>query len=246
MDIFTPSVDSRRAATSLHRTAVCCGIFVAAGLAACGGGSPSDDAPGNGAPTQARPTGATQAGAPGSSTAPPGGAAAAGNGTSEDGPNCVPVASVQVQMECGFSFAPCGPQGVLRVKQGAGAVTFDDGSDRYLLKYENNSIVMTAVLPHVVPAALPYGLDIYRGDVPIVQRQSPRCEPGGSDNPSPCTPDTALAFLAWYDFPTDPAKPRIIPIAPPPAWGTRGNAGPSTNYWAAAPAQGVPNPLLGR
>ena len=50
MDMFTPSVDSRRAATWWHRTATCCGIFVAAGLAACGGGgSASDDAPGSGA-----------------------------------------------------------------------------------------------------------------------------------------------------------------------------------------------------
>lgn len=238
MDMFTPSVDSRRAPTWLHRTATCCGIFVAAGLAACGGGSASDDAPGSGAPMQAGSAGATQGAPSGSNEAPNG-------GTAQDAPNCVPVPSVQVQMECGFSFVPCGNQGVLRVKQGAEAVPFDDGSDRYLLKYENNSIVMTAVLPHVVPGALPYGLDIYRGDVPIVQRQSPRCEPGGSNNPTPCTPDTALAFVAWYDFPTDPATPRVVPIAPPQDWGTRGNAGPSAGYWAATPGQGVPNPLLG-
>ena len=69
--------------------------------------------------------------------------------------------------------------------------------------------------------------------------------PGGSNNPTPCTPDTALAFVAWFDFPTNPAMPRVVPIAPPQDWGTRGNAGPSAGYWAAAAAQGVPNPLLG-
>lgn len=238
MDMFTPSVDSCRAAIRLYRTATCCGIFVAAGLAGCGGGSASDDAHGSDTPTQAGPAGATQGAPSGSSMAPNGGIA-------EDAPNCVPVPSVQVQMVCGFSFVLCGNQGALRIKQGAEAVPFDDGPDRYLLKYENHSFVMTTVLPRVVPGALPYGLDIYRGDVPIVPRQSPRCEPGNANNPTPCTPDTALAFVAWFDFPTDPAMPRVVPIAPPQDWGTRGNAGPSSGYWAAAPAQGMPNPLLG-
>jgi len=237
MDLSAPSADTRRTTAWWYRTAVCCSIFVAAGLAGCGGGSASDDAPGNKVPVQAGQT-------PGSGAAPNGWAAPAGDGTGQGNDGCSATPSVQVQLECGFSFDPCGDQGVLRLTQGADGMPFQDGAERYLLKYENDAVVMTTLLPHAVPGALPHGLDIYRGDIPIVKRESPRCEPGGTGNPPSCTPDTALAFVAWYDFPTDPATPRIIPIPPPRDWGKPGHAGPSATYHRPAPgAQDTPGGL---
>jgi hypothetical protein len=179
-------------------------VLVAGALAACGGGSVSEDFD--------RPV--PQQASPAQSTAAP-----------SDGSNKPTQATLQVRLECGLSFsAPCGTAGVVRITQGHPPVPFEpwSGGEVYHLAYDKNQLVMSAPVPYPRPSGLPYGLDVYRGDVPIVGRQSPRCRFGDESDP-PCKRDTALAFLAFYDFPTHPASPRIMPILPPEQWEERGN-----------------------
>lgn len=226
MELFTQAYRARTGAAGGRALAACWGFFIMMGLAACGGGSVSEE--------DIHPP----AGPAGSGTAAPiqGPAPLAGEATG-DGSPCGPERpTVQVRLECGFSFDPfCGGAGVVRLTQGAPAVSFQPfpGGDVYMLAYHNDTVVMSAPAPYEMPTGLPYGLDIYRGDVPIVGRQEPRCNPSEPSSP-PCKPDTSLAFLPFFSFPTSPAAPRVVPIPPPSQWGGGGGI-LSANVFTRAP-----------
>jgi hypothetical protein len=128
--------------------------------------------------------------------------------------------SIQVRQECGFSYVECGPP-VFKLIQNGSAVNYqadDHGQAIFSLAYVGNDFVLTALQPNTIAldGALPYGLDIYWGDGPLIQKWD--CTP--QSDPA-CQGGTAIDFIAWMRFPTDPATPTIvhIPSVPEPASG---------------------------
>ncbi|RZL03499.1 MAG: hypothetical protein EOP36_04625 [Rubrivivax sp.] len=125
--------------------------------------------------------------------------------------------SIQVRQECGFGYVECGPPLFVLAKNGS-AVNYqvdEQGKSIFSLAYIGNDFVMTALQPNTVATdgALPYGLDIYWGDGPLIQKWD--CTP--PTDPA-CQGGTAIEFISWMSFPTDPAVPTIvhIPTVPEP------------------------------
>ncbi|HEX5310798.1 hypothetical protein [Aquabacterium sp.] len=114
------------------------------------------------------------------------------------------ASSLTLRQECGFGFVLCGPEFSL-VQNGPAANYQNDenGNPIFSLAYIDDHFVMTALMPNVVASTggTPYGLDIYRGDIPLVPRQD--CVD--------CS-NTSLAFLPWFTFPQDPGSPLLVPI----------------------------------
>jgi hypothetical protein len=120
MQLFKQANRARTGTAGGYALAACCGVLVMVALGACGGGSLSEDIH-----RPAEPAG-TGTPAPIQSPAPP-----AGEGVS-DGGHCEPeLPTVQVRLECGFSFDPfCGGAGVVRLTQGDPAVPAVPGRRR--------------------------------------------------------------------------------------------------------------------
>jgi hypothetical protein len=124
--------------------------------------------------------------------------------------------TIQVQQECGFSFSVCGSLDTL-VRDGSPVHYQSDehGNPIFSLAYVGNQFVMTALMPNEVATggSLPYGLDVYFGGMPPVQKWD--CFPQGAPE---CAGATAIDFIAWMEFPTDPAHPLTltIPSVPEP------------------------------